>query len=112
MNISTETVGEQVLAISLEGRLNSSNSDSALNEIMGHLQESPSRVLIRLEPLEFLSSAGLRVLLRLAKHVRRYSGALKLSGPHGTVKGVLEISGFDSLLDVYATDQLALDSFD
>ena len=50
-------------------------------------------------------------MLRVAKHIRGYSGALKVSGAQGMVREVLEISGFDSLLDLYDDEALAVESF-
>ena len=51
------------------------------------------------------------MILRVAKQVRGYSGELKVCGAQGVVKEVLEISGFDSLLDLYESEQQALDAF-
>lgn len=97
MNLKLRHV-EQVTAIDIDGKLDTNTSIPALEQLLAHLEGSPASVLINLEALEFASSAGLRVLLRVAKHVRGYSGELKVAGAQGMVKEVLEISGFDSLL--------------
>ena len=110
MNISTRNIGS-ILAIDISGKLDTTTSAPALEQLLQNLEASPGQVLISLAPLEFVSSAGLRVVLRVAKHVRGYSGALKVSGAHGMVKEVLEISGFDSLLDLYEDEAQALESF-
>ena len=75
------------------------------------MQAEPRQVLANLALLEFVSSAGLRVILRVGKHMRGYGGALKVSGAQGMVKEVLEISGFDSLLDLYEHEEQAVGSF-
>jgi anti-anti-sigma factor len=110
MNISTRDI-ENILAIDIEGKLDTSTSVSALDELLQCLEAKPGNVLINLAPLEFISSAGLRVILRVAKHVRGYRGAMKVAGAHGMVKEVLEISGFDSLLDLYESEEQAVGSF-
>ena len=110
MSISTRDVGD-VLAIDIAGKLDTNTSDAALDELLMHLRKSPERVLINLEPLDFVSSAGLRVILRAAKRIRGYSGRLKVAGANGPVKEVLEISGFDSLLDLYEGERQAIESF-
>ena len=97
--------------IDLQGRLDTGNAEEILATFMAELQDTPGQVLITLSALEFVSSAGLRVILRVAKHVRGYSGALKVCGADGMVKEVLEISGFDSLLDMYDTEERALATF-
>jgi anti-anti-sigma factor len=110
MNISTRNI-EDILAIDIEGKLDTNTSVPALEELLQLLAGSPNRVLINLAPLEFISSAGLRVILRVAKHVRGYRGTLKVAGAHGMVKEVLEISGFDSLLDLCEGEEQAVGSF-
>ncbi len=110
MNISTRNIGE-ILAIDIAGKLDTQTSVPALAELMQILDSSPVKVLISLATLEFVSSAGLLVILRVAKHVRGYGGDLKVSGAQGVVKEVLEISGFDSLLDLYEDEGQVVGSF-
>ncbi len=110
MTMATRGVGA-CRVIDLQGRLDTGNAEATLAAFMDELQDSPGQVLITLTALEFVSSAGLRVILRVAKHVRGYSGALKVCGADGMVKEVLEISGFDSLLDMYETEEKALSAF-
>ena len=110
MDISTRNVSD-VVAIDIEGKLDTTTSPPALQELLNHLESNPNKVLINLAPLEFVSSAGLRVILRVAKNIRGYKGQMKGSGAQGVVKEVLEISGFDSLLDLYDDEELALASF-
>ena len=82
MNISTRSVGE-IVAIDIEGKLDTQTSTPALEELLQLLESSPGKVLISLTPLEFISSAGLRVILRVAKHVRRR--VVRASNEPGTV---------------------------
>ncbi len=110
MNISTRNVGG-ILAIDIEGKLDTQTATPAMEELLQYLESSPDKVLISLAPLEFISSVGLRVLLRIAKEMRGYGGELKVSGAQGVVKDVLEISGFDTLLDLHEDEGQAIDSF-
>ena len=110
MNLKLRHVG-QVTAIDIEGKLDTNTSTLALEQLLAHLADSPPQVVISLAALEFASSAGLRVLLRVAKHVRGYSGELKVAGATGMVKEVLEISGFDTLLNMYDSEEQALAAF-
>jgi anti-anti-sigma factor len=110
MNISARSIGD-VYALDIEGKLDTQTSVPALEELMVHLDGSPSKVLIGLASLEFVSSTGLRVILRVSKHVSAYGGDLKVSGAQGMVKEVLETSGFDSLLDLYENEERAVSSF-
>lgn len=110
MNISTRRNAE-ILIIDIEGKLDTQTSDQALDELTRTLEHSPARVLISLALLDFISSAGLRVILRIAKNVRENGAELRVSGARGVVKEVLEISGFDSLLDLCEDEAQAIRSF-
>ena len=108
--ISTHIVG-QVLVINLEKKLDMQTSAPVQEKLLEYIADKPQQVLVSLVALEFVSSAGLRVILHAAKQVRAYKGTLKVSGAEGMVKEVLEISGFDSLLDLYDSEDQALASF-
>ena len=111
MNISTRMLDGIILAIDIEGKLDTQTSTPALEELLKLLEPNPGRVLVSLVPLEFVSSAGLQVILRVAKQVRGYGGQLKVCGATGVVKEVMEISGFDSLLDLCEDEAQAVRSF-
>lgn len=53
--------------------------------------------------MDYLSSAGLRVLLRLNKLAKKSGKEFTLCGPSGIVKSVLEDSGMDALFTIYAS---------
>ena len=100
-----------VRVITLDGRLDTGNAGPALEQMADALGSEPQQVLVNLEALEFVSSAGLRVILRSAKQVKAYQGVFKVCSARGMVKEVLEISGFDSLLDMYDNEVQALAAF-
>ena len=85
-------------------------SGTASDEL-SKIVENTSKLLINLGNLDFLSSAGLRVILRAAKQIKGSGGAIKLCNAAGVVKEVMEISGFGSLLDLHVTEEDALASF-
>ena len=60
------------------------------------------------ENLEYISSAGLRVVLVIAKKLKPVNGQMLISNLKGVVKEVFEISGFTSLLQIYETEEEAL----
>ena len=69
------------------------------------------KILVNLKELEYVSSAGLRVLLTAAKLVQASGGQIKFCQPNDLVKQVLEISGFNSLLSMYGGEGEAIKSF-
>ena len=108
--LKTREVGA-VQVVDLDQKLDTQTAAPTQEALLLFLANEPEQVIVNLTDLVFVSSAGLRVILRAVKQVRAYKGALKVCGARGMVKEVLEISGFDSLLDLYDEEQQALDSF-
>ena len=74
-------------------------------------QGADRHVLLNLEQVEFISSAGLRIILRAAKLLQTANGELKICGARAAVKDVMQMSGFDSLLKIYDTEKEAFAAF-
>ena len=110
MKISTRSA-DDITILNLEGKLDTATSGQASEEINAILEEKPSKLLLNLGDLEFVSSAGLRVLLRTAKTVKEQNGGMKVCGAKGVVKEVMDISGFDTLLDLHESEAEALAAF-
>lgn len=109
MNIATRSLEDIVIA-SLSGRLDTQTSGPASEE-MSRIASGASKLLLNLEELEFISSAGLRVLLRTAKQLTGSGGTMRLCCANGTVKEVMDIAGFAGLLDLHDSEQDALSAF-
>ena len=75
------------------------------------VQDGNSKILLNLRNLELLGSAGLRVLLRTTKLLPEPEGRMMICQAKGVVKEVLEISVFDTLVDVHDTELAALEAF-
>ena len=109
MEINTRNV-DDVTVIDISGSLDTQTSGTASDE-MTRIAQDASKMLLNLESLDFLSSAGLRVILRTAKQLKDSGGAIKVCNAGGVVKEVMEISGFGSLLDLHVTEAEALAAF-
>jgi len=81
----------------LEGRIDINNAPQTESEIFGALEGAPERVVIDAEKLEYISSAGLRVLMKLCKKLGSPVTMLNVSRD---VYEILETTGFTELLDV------------
>lgn len=110
MKISTRQ-SYDVLVVDMDGRLDSSTSGYGYDEMVRIAKGDSKHVLVNLEKLEFITSAGLRVLLIAAKLLQSSGGQLKLCNANDLVKDVLETSGFNSLLHLYPTEAEAVKSF-
>jgi anti-sigma B factor antagonist len=100
-----------VLVVEMAGRLDSYAAGDAGDQLIGLINGGEKKVLLNLENLEFLTSAGLRIVLRSAKLLQEKRGAFKICAAQGTVLNVLEVSGFNSLIKLYDTEKDAFAAF-
>ena len=85
------------ITIKLEGRIDSGNAAEVENEITEAMKEKePSSVVFDAEDLEYISSAGLRIILRL----RKKHPDLKIVNVRSDVFEILEITGFTEMMTV------------
>lgn len=98
MPIAYHTAGAVQVA-SLDGQLNSHNAVDAESELLARVAPG-ARVLLDFTRLDYISSAGLRVVLLLAKRLKQADGRLVLCGMQPHVREVFDISGFLAILDV------------
>lgn len=81
----------------LEGRLDSTSSEET-GEIFQQMSERFDRVVLNMAKLEYVSSAGLRVIKLLHMTMRRKDGELVLKNVNRMVMEVFEMTGFAGLL--------------
>ena len=110
MNITTRTQSD-VTIVALAGNLDSNTSPQAQQAIDGILAGGARKLVVDFTALDYISSAGLRVLLGAAKRLSGAGSALRLFGLNATVREVFEISGFSTILAVVATEADALKGF-
>ena len=97
--------------MSFEGNLDTNTAPRAHEQIDQLIDGGSSKILINFDNLNYISSAGLRILLATAKKLKPASGDLKICGLNQTVQEVFDISGFSSILSVVATEEDALAGF-
>ena len=91
------------------GDLDGSSAAKAREEIIAHIQ-ADSKLVFDMRQCEYISSAGLRVLLIVAKKLKSKGGKGVLAGLVEEVKDVMEITGFDHMLNSYDSIDKAINS--
>ena len=97
LNIN-KTIEDGKAAFSLEGRLDTVTSPSLEAELNGAL-EGVSELTMDFEKLEYISSAGLRVLLAAQKEMNK-RGVMKLTHVNETIMEIFEVTGFSDILTI------------
>lgn len=101
MDFTHELAGDVVVA-RLAGRLDSGAAQSTEESFARVLAAGANRLAVDLSDLEYISSAGLRVLLVVAKKLGQTNGKIVLFGLGPRVQEVFAISGFDRIFTIQA----------
>ncbi len=110
MEITTKDVNE-VKVVQFQGHLDSNTSQEAEGYLKDLLDQQAKKILVDFEKLDYISSAGLRVLLCTAKQLKTYEGQLRLCRLNETVQEIFDMSGFSTILQVFETESQALEGF-
>ncbi len=106
MQISTRTTND-IHIVAVTGSLDSTTSPAAQKSLDAVLAGA-KKVALDFSALDYISSAGLRILLGAAKQLRASGGTLGMFGLNPSVREVFEISGFSSILSIYQSEAEAL----
>jgi stage II sporulation protein AA (anti-sigma F factor antagonist) len=107
MSLSHEKIGK-VLVVSTAGQINSANAAQLESELLTIVEQGEHQWVLDMGQLDYISSAGLRVVLLLAKRLKQNAGRLVLCNLQPHVHEVFDISGFLSILTVVDTRATAL----
>jgi anti-sigma B factor antagonist len=101
----------QALVISLAGSFDALTADEAWSTIGMRIGEEQQQIVLDLSQVDFMSSAGVRVLLETLKRVRGKGGDLHLAAAGSSVRRTLEISGLVRVLKTYPSVSEAVCDF-
>jgi len=86
------------LIISISERLDASNFESAQMQVSKSIKVIETDVLLEVSKLEYLSSAGLQVILQIAKEAKVAGKTVFLKGAKEGVLEIFKLSGFLTFL--------------
>jgi anti-anti-sigma factor len=107
MEIETRQENE-AMVVTVTGRVDAVTSPELENSLSELVESDAKIIIVGLDALEYISSAGLRVILATAKKLKAKEGDVLLAGLHGDVKNVFDISGFTSIFRIFDTVEDAL----
>lgn len=99
----TETQQHQITIFSLAGRLDSGSSPEFDKRIIQAMENGSRYIILDCQKLDYITSAGLRVVVKTAKKLKPEEGQIILCAMADYVKEVFEIAGFDSFLPILPT---------
>lgn len=99
MNVTSTVLGDTLIA-KLEGRIDASTSKDLEQQAMQWIEDGNIRLVLDCEEVAYVSSAGLRVFLLIAKKIAEKSGSIKLCALTEPVREIFDISGFSKLFTI------------
>lgn len=110
--LSIETDNTQSVSVmKVKGRVDSDTApefDEALTKL---LQDNKKKIVLNLQAVEYMSSAGLRAMVKAYQTAKKSGGDVRLASVSSPVEVVLRTVGMMQMLQMYPTDQEAMASF-
>ena len=97
MTVEKITNGDS-LTLRVEGRVDTTNAKE-FEEIITNSLDGVKKLIMDFESLEYLSSAGLRVMLMAIKKMKK-QGSMAVTNANEMVKEIFEVTGFSDLVEV------------
>ena len=94
----TKNVNGNIATIALEGRLDTTTAPELEKELKAVI-ESADALVLDFGDLDYISSAGLRVLLSAHKAMSR-KGGMKVVNVNELVREVFDVTGFSDILTI------------
>jgi anti-sigma B factor antagonist len=106
--ISTEA---NATVAALIGSVDALTAPQASEALHAQIAENNVNLIVDLSQVDFISSAGLRMILGAVKEARRLGGDLRLAGGSADARKALQMSGFTTILKSYDDRAAAVASF-
>lgn len=102
---------QQVTLIQVSGRIDSMNADELGDALTAEIERGARQLVLDLSQVSYMSSAGLRELVAAYNKLQSASGDLRIAQPASRVLDVLEMSGLDTIFQIYASQSEAVGSY-
>jgi anti-anti-sigma factor len=109
MNIQVSTQ-PNVAVIEVAGRIDSNNANQFSDALNNVIAQNHNQLVLDLAGVDYMSSAGLREIVAAAKKLQG-KGELRLAQPSERVREVLEMTGLDSVFQIFPSQAEAVNSF-
>ncbi|NLB09486.1 MAG: STAS domain-containing protein, partial [Clostridiaceae bacterium] len=86
--------------LAVEGRLDTATSSQLELEVNELFKEEKPNIVFDFASLEYISSAGLRILLAAQKQANALGTEMKIIGANDLVKEIFEITGFSDIMQI------------
>ena len=99
---------EEILIGKLDGRIDTTNADELQNTLDAEITPEDHALILDFEHVSYISSSGLRVVLRMAKQFNAPGKRFAVCSLSESVHAILTMSGFDQLISIFESQSAAI----
>lgn len=107
VNVSEE-VKDGVLVLHLKGRLDALALPVLEKLLQERIDGGKNRVLLDFSGIDYLSSAGMRLLLSITKKLKQIGGKMAVCSVAENVMQIIRLAGFDHILSIHGTESIGM----
>ena len=107
MDIATQTAGDSLI-VELNGRFDPTSQPELDQRLLDLTEQVANRILFNFASVNYINSAGLRVLVMVAKQMRSRGGDLGIVCLNEDVAEIFEVSGFSTIFSIFGSIDEAL----
>ena len=110
IQLKSEEIGD-ISIINVGGYLDAHTASKFEAKIQECVQSERYKVIVNFKDLEYISSAGLGVIMGNIEDIRKHDGDIKLVEMSDKIYRVFDLVGFPSLYEIFKTQDEAMSSF-
>lgn len=104
MEAQVEEKGD-VIVVRVEGRLDAASAPQLEKQINSIIDSGHFKLLLNFSALDYLSSAGMRLMLSVSKKLKNLEGKLVACSLNDDVMEVIKMAGFNQVIEIYPTEE-------
>jgi anti-sigma B factor antagonist len=94
----TQTIEDGVCRFIVKGRIDTNSADEFQSKLENALKNDQKAIILNMAQVEYLSSIGIRVILKIYKQAVEMGGSLKIEQPSEIVGSVLSMVALSDLI--------------
>ena len=110
LNIQLEE-DQGIVLVRIEGRLDAASAPLLEKKLLEQIEGGKYKILLDFAKVNYLSSAGMRLLISSTKTLKGVSGGLHLCSVSEEVLEIIKMAGFERIIQIFPTEQEALQGF-
>ncbi|CCB89592.1 MAG: STAS domain-containing protein [Simkania sp.] len=110
LNVKINEVKQKTI-LRIEGRLDAASAPILENKLTELISAGKTDLILDFAKVDYLSSAGMRLLLSTTKKLKGSGGKLHFCSISEEVMEIIKMAGFERILSIYPTEQEAINAF-